>query len=105
MLTSTEDRFYGIEKCVRLVCSVKKQLPSDEMFIELYSLMRRRPDHRSIGVLHDVVWEAAALQLGLRELSEVEYAAIFAQLARSARHFKIGKDSRNYIAYLSDRFA
>ena len=63
--------------------------------------MRRRPDSKSTGIIHDVAWQAAAFALGLREWSEAEYVAVFAQLTRSVRTFSIGKDSRNYIEYLN----
>jgi hypothetical protein len=93
--------FYGIEKYVHSACSIKTPYPFDEQFIEVYSLMRRRPDSKSTGLIHDVVWQGAALTLGLREWSEAEYVAVFAQLTRSVRTFSIGKDSRNYIEYLN----
>jgi hypothetical protein len=95
------DFFYGIEKYVHSACSIKSPYPFDEQFIEVYSMMRRRPDSKSTGMIHDVVWQAAALTLGLREWSEAEYVAVFAQLTRSARTFSIGEDSRNYIEYLN----
>ena len=93
--------FYGIEKYVHSACSIKSPYPFDEQFVEIYSMMRRRPDSKRTGMIHDVVWQAAALTLGLREWSEAEYVAVFAQLTRSVRTFSIGKDSRNYIEYLN----
>lgn len=91
--------FYGIENSVLLFCSVTRE-PTDAEFVDVYSQMRRRPDGKSAGPLHDVVWQAAALALGLRPWSEAEYTAVFGQLTRSARHFKMGPTSRNYMAYL-----
>lgn len=93
--------FYGIEKYVYSACSIRTPYPFDEQFVEVYSLMKRRPDSKSTGLIHDVVWQAAALTLGLREWSEAEYVAVFAQLTRSVRTFSIGKGSRNYIEYLN----
>ena len=93
--------FYGIERYVHTACSIRNPYPFDEQFVEVYSMMRRRPDLKSTGLIHDVVWQAAALVLGLREWSEAEYVAVFAQLTRSVRTFSIGKDSRNYIEYLN----
>lgn len=93
--------FYGIERYVHSACSIRNPYPFDEQFVEVYSMMRRRPDSKSTGLIHDVVWQAAALTLGLREWSEAEYTAVFAQLTRSVRTFSIGKDSRNYIEYLN----
>ena len=91
--------FYGIERSVLLCCGITRQ-PTDAEFVDVYSQMRRRPDGKSTGPLHDVVWQAAALALGLRPWSEAEYTAVFGQLTRSARHFKMGPTSRNYMAYL-----
>lgn len=71
--------------------------PFDEEFIEVYSTMRRRPDGKSLGFVHDIVWQAAAFELGLRPWSEDEYTAVFNRLTKSAKTFKIGKGSRNYI--------
>ncbi len=91
--------FYRIERNVLLFSSVTRD-PTDAQFVDVYSQMRRRPDGRSTGPLHDVVWQAAALALGLRPWSEAEFTAVFGQLARSARHFKMGSASRNYMTYL-----
>jgi hypothetical protein len=91
--------FYGVESNVRLLCSLTRE-PTDAEFLDLYTQMRRRPDGKSLGPLHDVIWQSAALALGLRPWSEAEYNAVFGQLARSARHFKIGPSSRNYIEYV-----
>ena len=78
--------------------------PTDEEFIELYSAMRRRPDGKSLGPLHDVVWQAACLALGMTQVSEAEFSAVFGQLTRSVRHFRAGHTSRNYIGYLRSTF-
>lgn len=91
--------FHGIESSVLLFCSLISP-PTDAEFIDLYSQLRRHPDGKSLGRLHDVMWQGAALALGLRPWSEAEYTAVFSQLARSARHFKTGASSRNYLAYL-----
>ena len=92
--------FYRVEYNVFRYCRTMDLNPVDGEFLDVYSQMRRRPDGRSTGDLHDVVWQSAALVLGLRPWSEAEYTAVFGQLARSARHFKIGPVSRNYIAYI-----
>jgi len=91
--------FAGIEHSVLLFCALTRQ-PTDAECLDLYAQMRRRPDGRSLGPLHDVIWQSAAVALGLRPWSEAEYTAVLGQLARSARHFKTGPSSRNYIAYL-----
>ena len=74
--------------------------PFDEEFIDIYSTMRRRPDNKSLGFLHDLVWQATAFELGLRPWSEDEYTAIFRRLIHSAKTFKLGKDSRNYVIHV-----
>ena len=55
---------------------------------EIYSALRRRPDGKSLGFVHDYIWQAAALVLGTR------------QLERSCRTFELGLTSRNYVASL-----
>jgi len=94
--------FYRIEYNVYRYCRSMDLSPVDAEFLNLYSEMRRRPDGRSLGPLHNVIWQSAALVLGQRPWSEAEYTAVLGQLARSARHFKIGPTSRNYIAYIRD---
>ncbi len=92
--------FYGVEKNIASF-ACKDFAPYDHEFIEVYSAMRRRPDGKSCGLLHDIVWQSTALVLGLREWSEAEYTAVFLQLERSARHFQVGSSSRNYLNYIS----
>lgn len=72
----------------------------DEEMKEIYSNLRRRPDGRSLGFVHDYMWQAAALVLGTRPLSQAEFEAIIARLERSCRTFEMGPTSRNYIAAL-----
>ena len=72
---------------------------------EIYSALRRRPDGKSTGVVHDYMWQAAAIALGVRPLSEAEFKAIMARLERSCRTFGIGVASRNYVAALRETFA
>jgi len=67
---------------------------------EIYSMLRRRPDGKSLGFVHDYMWQAAAWVLGTRPLSQAEFEAIMARLERSARTFELGPASRNYIAAL-----
>jgi hypothetical protein len=63
---------------------------------EIYSWLRRRPDGKSLGFVHDYMWQAAALMLGLHVLSRKEFEAIMARLERSCRRFEMGSTSRNY---------
>lgn len=71
---------------------------------EIYSMLRRRPDGRSLGFIHDYLWQAAALVLGTRPLSQAEFEAIMARLERSCRTFEMGPTSRNYAAMLRSTF-
>jgi hypothetical protein len=72
----------------------------DEEMKEIYSALRRRPDGRSLGFVHDYVWQAAAFVLGTRPRSQAEFEAILARLERSCRTFAMGPTSRNYVAAL-----
>jgi hypothetical protein len=71
---------------------------------EIYSMLRRRPDGRSLGFVHDYLWQAAALLLGTRPLSRAEFEAILARLERSCRTFEQGPTSRNYVGELQSMF-
>ena len=71
---------------------------------EIYSMLRRRPDGRSLGFVHDYMWQAAALILGTRPLSQAEFEAILARLERSCRTFEVGPTSRNYLQTLRTTF-
>lgn len=92
--------FHRVEYNVYRYCRTMGLEPTDDQFLDLYSQLRRRPDGKSLGPLHDVIWQSAALMLGLMPWSEAEYTAVFGQLARSARHFKVRYSSRNYMAYV-----
>ncbi len=71
---------------------------------EIYSALRRRPDGRSLGFVHDYMWQAAALVLGTRPLSQAEFEAIMSRLERSCRTFERGSSSRNYVMALRTTF-
>src|SRR5437660_2831522 len=72
--------------------------PRDAEMEEIYSTLRRRPDGKSLGLVHDYLWQAAALVLGTRPLSEAEFGAIMSRSERSCRTFQLGPTSRNYAA-------
>ena len=95
--------FYDIERHVMMMNDLAPP-PTDSEFNDIYSSIRRRPDGRSTGALHDAVWQSACLALGLRVWSAKEFEAVFRQLARSARTFRMGASSRNYMAYLGPLF-
>ncbi len=69
----------------------------DAEMLEIYSVLRRRPDGKSLGFVHDYMWQAAALILGTQPLSQAEFEAILARLERSCRTFDMGHGSHNYV--------
>lgn len=68
----------------------------DAEMLEVFSTLRRRPDGRSLGFVHDYMWQAAALMMGITPLSQAEFEAILSRLERSCRTFEMGPTSRNY---------
>ena len=96
--------FYLIESAVLLVHEFTHEV-TDEEYIRTYSLVRRRPEGRSEGLLHDAVYQAAAFFLGTTPRSAKEFEAVLLQLERSARHWKMGSSSRNYIGHLKTSFS
>jgi hypothetical protein len=71
---------------------------------EIYSTLRRRPDGKSMGLIHDYMWQAAALVLGTHLLSQAEFEAIMERLERSCRTFEMGPTSQNYVITLKETF-
>ena len=63
-------------------------------------MLRRRPDGRSLGLTHDLMWQAAALLLDTHPLSAAEFEALVGALERSTRKWGLRPVSRNYAAYL-----
>ena len=72
---------------------------------EIYSMFRRRPDGRSLGDVHDFMWQAAALLLGCYVLSEAEFVGVFTALEHSTRKWALRPISRFYAAYLRKAIA
>jgi len=93
--------FRSIERCVLAVIDFGLH-PFDGQFEEIYSQMRRRPDGRSLGLLHDIVWQAAALEMAKREWNQDELAFAFKILSSSAKRHRSSKDARNYIGHLKE---
>jgi hypothetical protein len=90
------DSFLLLELHVLEVSKFKGD-PRDTEMKEIYSTLRRRPDGRGLGFIYDYMWQAAALVLGTRALSQAEFEAILSRLERSCRTFEMGPGSRNYI--------
>jgi hypothetical protein len=61
-------------------------------------------DSRLIPKHGGYLWQAAALILGTRSLSQAEFEAIMSRLERSCRTFEQGPTSRNYVAALTSTF-
>lgn len=95
--------FYLIENHLVTACDIFGAYTDDE-FVRSYSALRRRPDGKSMGVVHDVAWQASALALGMWPLSMEEFEAIIGRLERSARTWRIGPASYNYITFTSESF-
>jgi hypothetical protein len=95
--------FYFIEHHVLALCDAMGDRTDQEME-EIYSMLRRRPDGRSLGAVHDVVWQVAALLLGTQVLSAAEFEALIGALERSTRRWALRPVSRNYVAFLRKTF-
>ena len=94
-----EDAFMILDLHALEISEVFGDRRDDEMR-EIYSVLRRHPDGKSLGFVHDYMWQAAAIVLGTRPLSQAEFEAILARLERSCRTFSLGPGSRNYVATL-----
>jgi len=91
--------FYPTESAILEVSRlVPKSMITDGNFMEIYSTMRRRPDGKSLGYLHDVVWQLAADFMIRRVCSQNEFEACFRRLEQSARTWHTSPTSANYIA-------
>lgn len=95
--------FYFIEKHLLTVCAAKGDRTDQEME-EIYSMLRRRPEGRSLGSVHDFLWQVTALLLGTHVLSGAEFEALVGTLERSTRKWGLRPISRNYAAYLHRTF-
>jgi len=95
--------FYFIEQHFLTFCAGNGDRTDQEME-EVYSTLRRRPDGRSVGTIHDFMWQISALLLGRNILSEAEFDALIGALVRSTRKWSQRPVSRNYVAYLRKTF-
>ena len=105
------ETFFNVEDFRPELRQVFKQPPlnpfgdqRDAELRDIYSALRRRPDGHSLGFVHDYIWQAAALILGTRRLSQAEFEAIMARMERSCRTFEQGPTSRNLVAALRHTF-
>jgi hypothetical protein len=95
--------FFFIENHVLTVCQATGDR-TDQALEEIYSMLRRRPDGRSLGAVHDFLWQVTALLLGTQVLSAAEFEALNGALARSTRKWGVRPVSRNYVACLHGTF-
>ncbi len=95
--------FFFIENHVLTLCGTAGDRTDQEME-EVYSMLRRRPDGRSIGAVHDFLWQVCALLLGTQVLSAAEFEALIGALERSARRWALRPVSRFYVAFLHESF-
>jgi hypothetical protein len=95
--------FFFIENHVLTLCGAKGDRTDQEME-EIYSMLRRRPDGRSLGAAHDFLWQVAALLLGTQVLSAAEFEALIGALEGSARKWALRPVSRFYVANLRKTF-
>jgi hypothetical protein len=95
--------FFFIENHVLTVCEAKGDR-TDQELEEIYAMLRRRPDGRSLGAVHDFLWQVSALLLGTQVLSAAEFEALVGTLEHSARKWALRPVSRFYVAYLHQTF-
>lgn len=101
--TSYARAFFCIEKHVLTLCDAEGDR-TDQEIEPVYSALRRRPDGKNhLGSAHDLLWQAAALMLGLHRLSGAEFEAIIGALERSVRRWALRPVSRNYVGYLREQ--
>ena len=95
--------FFFIERQFLTLCDALGDRTDQEME-EIYSALRRRPDGRSLGMVHDFLWQISALLLGRYPLNQTEFEALIGALVRSTRKWSERPVSRNYIDYLRQTF-
>jgi len=71
---------------------------TDQEVEEIFSALRRRPDGKGTGQLHDLLWQVAALLLATRVMSEAEFTALFGFMAHLVKSMARKPVSRNYAA-------
>jgi len=95
--------FFNFEKHVISACDIEGDR-TDQELESIYSALRRRPDGRNhLGPLHDYLWQAAALMLGMHRLSQAEFESVVGALEHSVRKWAHRPVSRNYAGYLRDQ--
>ena len=86
--TTPSEHFLFIETQLLTLCDGIGDRPAQELQ-EIYSSLRRRPDGRSVSVVHDFLWRVVALLLGSCLLSEAEFEALTGALVQSTRTWSV----------------
>lgn len=93
---------FPIEEQVLAFAAATGHPATDDDIRDAFSTIRRRPDGRSLGLVHDVLWQAVALAVGLRPVSAAELSAIMSRLELSARRWRQFAGSTAYSEFLRD---
>ena len=72
---------------VEIMNDLPRECITDDKFVEAYSAMRRRSDGKSLGYIHDVVWQLAARFLIVYVCSQNEFESCFRCLWKAGRKF------------------
>lgn len=82
-------------------CDLTGTVPTDEEFEALFDEVRRSPDGPGRHPLFPWLNAAARLYMSLVDTSRAEFDAVLRRLAKSARTWSRGKNSRSYHRMLS----
>ena len=93
---------FNIEAHVLSIADALCAPARDGDVVEAFSGLKRRPDGRSAGFVHDSLWQATALSLGLYPTSAAEYEALMGRLVKSARRWQQHASSQAYTRFLRD---
>ncbi len=88
--------FFAIERTAANYCTIANQVPNDDEFRRLYTLLRRRPDGEDANPLFSYLQAAVRLYASLRDVSQAEHEAVARRLEQSAKRFDAGRGSTNY---------
>lgn len=70
-------------------------IPRDVEMYDCYSNLRRRPDGRSLGLMHDVLWQSWVYLAATIVVSEAEFVSCMTRVQRSASTFRTSIASTN----------
>jgi hypothetical protein len=90
-----------IEGSVVIAAAAVRRRLTDAEVREAYRALRRHPDGRSTGALHDVLWQAVAFELARTPYSAREFDAVLVMLERSVRRHQTWEGSSAYVEFLT----